>query len=166
MPTLREQIIPRRKLLLLGSETLIITLVWLLGNTVPWLATTGPGFAPELPEFWWLTLRCGIIALLFQASMSYNDLYDWKIAQNRGELPDRLLHAAGYAVLMLAVAVFVIPDLFHLPVADARLQWKLFLLVGVTIAVLWVWRISFHWFFYRWNRGERVLILGAGPQAR
>ncbi|MBK8976682.1 MAG: TIGR03013 family PEP-CTERM/XrtA system glycosyltransferase [Planctomycetes bacterium] len=166
MPTLREQIIPRRKLLLMLSETLLITLVQLLGNTLPYIATTGPGFDPDNPAFWWLALRCALIAVLFQIALSYNDLYDWKVAQNRAELPDRLLHSAGYAVLMLAVAVLVFPSLFELPVADARLQWKLFLLVGLSFLVLWAWRAAFHWFFYRWNFGERVLVLGAGPQGR
>ena len=30
---------------------------------------------------------------------------------------------------------------------------------------LFGWRAGFHWFFYKWNFGERVLILGTGPRA-
>ncbi len=166
MPTLREQIIPRRKFLLLLSENLLIAGTHFLGNTLPILDPKGVDFGLGDPASLWLAARCVLLAVLYQVSLSYNDLYDWKVAQNRSELTNRLLHAAGYSLLMLAVAVFVLPEPFEFPVADASWNWKLILLLAVSFVLIYLWRVAFHWFFYRWNFGERVLILGAGPQAR
>ena len=50
---------------------------------------------------------CLTIALLCQVSLSYNDLYDWRVSQNRAELTQRLLHSAGYALLMIAAVVLM-----------------------------------------------------------
>jgi sugar transferase (PEP-CTERM system associated) len=178
MPSLLEQIIPRRKLLLIASETVIFSMTLFLGTSLAPLASQG--FALELHGD---TLRgilsCFTIAILCQASLSYNDLYDWKVSQNRAELPNRLVHSAGYALVMLAILVFLLPQIFHFPgLVDAPTEtaedergvpfptWKLILLVGLAFAVVYAWRQGFHWFFYKWNFGERVLVLGTGPKAR
>jgi sugar transferase (PEP-CTERM system associated) len=167
MPTLFEQIIPRRKLLLILSETVLITAVLWLGTSLPPLASRESALDPADPEFLRGILTCVTIALLCQASLSYNDLYDWKVSQNRRELPNRLLHSAGYALLMLALVVLVLPWMFRFPgLADvARETWKLILLLAAAFAAVWLWRKGFHWFFYKWNFGERVVVLGTGPQA-
>ncbi|MHC5065581.1 MAG: hypothetical protein ACYTG5_16575, partial [Planctomycetota bacterium] len=102
MPSLAEQIIPRRKLLLMASETVILSTILLLGTSFPPLASRSIELSwMDLDQLRGL-LSCLTIAILCQASLSYNDLYDWKISQNRAELPNRLLHSAGYALVMLA----------------------------------------------------------------
>lgn len=167
MPSLAEQIIPRRKLLLMASETVILAGILLLGTSFPPLAS-------QSADVDWASigqlrglLSCLTIAILCQASLSYNDLYDWRISQNRAELPNRLLHSAGYALVMLACLVFALPELFHFPglVNVATETWKLILLLGLGFLSIYAWRAGFHWFFFKWNFGELVLILGTGPQA-
>ena len=167
MPSLLEQIIPRRKLLLILSETAIFSGILFLGTSLHPLTTRSFRFTTD-----WNTisgiLSCVTIGMLCQAALSYNDLYDWKVSQNRAELPNRLVHSAGYALVMLAILVFLAPALFHFPgLSDVSADtWKLILLLGVAFVVIWAWRIGFHWFFYKWNFGERVLVLGTGKRAR
>ena len=111
MPSLAEQIIPRRKLLLMASETVILSAILLLGTSYPPLASGSIELNFLDLEQLRGVLSCLTIAILCQASLSYNDLYDWKISQNRAELPNRLLHSAGYALVMLACLVFALPEL-------------------------------------------------------
>ncbi len=168
MPTLREQIIPRRKLMLIASEAIIFTGVLFVGTAFPPLATQE--FALDLST--WPSIRfllsCVTIAILCQACLSYNDLYDWKVSQNRGELPNRLLHSGGYSLVLLALLVFFLKELFHFPgLANPSSEtWKLILLLGVCYALVYAFRAGFHWFFYKWNFGEQVIVLGAGPHAK
>ena len=112
MPTLVEQIIPRRKLLLMGSETVIFTLGLLLGTSVWPLATEPVAWTFSDPNFVRGLLTCFTVAIICQASLSYNDLYDWRVSQNRADLPNRLLHSCGYALVMMALLVFLLPSLF------------------------------------------------------
>ena len=96
MSTLVEQIIPRRKLLLIGSESVLFTLILYLGTSLPPLATRAFDWLQPLnPEVVRGVLSCFTIGILCQACLSYNDLYDWKVSQNRHELPNRLLHSGG-----------------------------------------------------------------------
>jgi len=93
MAALSDQIIPRRKLLLMLSETLLFTVVLMIGTSLPPL--TSRSYAFWRPD-WELVrglLTSITIAVICQASLSYNDLYDWKMSQNRAELPNRLLNA-------------------------------------------------------------------------
>ena len=71
-------------------------------------------------------LSCFTIAVICQASLSYNDLYDWKTAQNRAELGNRLVHSCG-TLVMLAFLVLVAPSLFFFPGIDdvSGETWKL-----------------------------------------
>ena len=102
MPTLLEQIIPRRKLMLIASETVIFTAILLLGTSLPPLKSSPLPLADLVTAR--AMLSCLIVAILCQASLSYNDLYDWRTAQNRAELGNRLVHSCGYALVMLAMA--------------------------------------------------------------
>jgi sugar transferase (PEP-CTERM system associated) len=166
MPSLFEQIIPRRKLLLIASETVIFSGILFFGTSLWPLATTPVEFSPLDAETLKGLLSCFTIAMLCQASLSYNDLYDWKVSQNRAELPNRLLHSAGYALVMLAILVFLLPRIFVFPGLTnvSSETWKLILLLAIAFAAIYGWRQGFHWFFYKWNFGERVLVLGTGPR--
>lgn len=169
MPTLREQIIPRRKLMLISCECVIFTGMLFFGTSVAPLASN-PDFVPDLQSA--DTLRflfsCLTIAILSQACLSYNDLYDWRVSQNRGELKNRLLHSGGYTLVILAFLVFLLPAMFHFPgLSHAGLEtWKLIVLLGASFTLIYGFRAAFHWFFYKWNFGEQVLILGTGSQAK
>jgi sugar transferase (PEP-CTERM system associated) len=82
------------------------------------------------------------------------------VSQNRAELPNRLLHSCGYSLVMLAFLVFVFPALFVFP-GGAQPTWKLIVLVCFGFLAVYGWRWGFHWFFYKWNFGERVLVFGS-----
>jgi sugar transferase (PEP-CTERM system associated) len=166
MPTLAEQMIPRRKLLLIVSENLLFTAILFLGTSTKPLGTHG--FAELLQMTWSIDqirslLTSFTIALICQTSLSY----DWRTAQNRAELPNRLLHSCGYALMMLAIIMLLLPrQLFYFPSLDVRGQtWRLILLLGTAFLAILGFRYAFHWFFYKWRFGERVLVLGASEEA-
>lgn len=168
MSTLAEQIIPRRKLLLMLCETALFMAVILVGTSVPPLTTrsfTLLHFSPELVRG---LLTSFTIAVICQASLSYNDLYDWKTSQNRAELGNRLMHAAGYALVMLGFLSLVAGTLFFLPgLADIGQEtWKLIALVGAAFLLVWAFRLGFHWFFYKWRFGERIVVVGSSTEAQ
>ncbi len=167
MPTLAEQIIPRRKLLLILCENLIFSLVLLVGTTAPPLSTHSFHlFEPSL-ELVKCVLSCVSIALICQASLSYNDLYDWKTSQNRAELGNRLVTACGYSLVMMALLAWIAPSLFVFPgLANTRAETpKLILLIAIGFAFVYLLRHAFHWFFYKWRFGERVVVLGSSDEA-
>ncbi|MEO0479859.1 MAG: TIGR03013 family XrtA/PEP-CTERM system glycosyltransferase [Planctomycetota bacterium] len=166
MPSLAEQIIPKRKLLLLASEFILLSSVVFVGTSIVPLADGS--FDLEASDWGRQVLSSLLVALMCQAALSINDLYDWKVSQNRRELPHRLLHAAGYAIIALAIVAFVFQDLLKFPSIGKLSEetWKLGVLVALGFLTVGAWRLGFHWFFYRWNFGERVLVLGAGPRAR
>lgn len=167
MAALAEQLIPRRKLLLMLCETALFMAVVLVGTSVPPLSTRQYPFFHQ-PELVRGLLTSFTIAVICQASLSYNDLYDWKTSQNRAELPNRLLHAAGYALVMLGFLSLVAGSLFVLPglkdIGDET--WKLIALVGVAFVAVYLFRHAFHWFFYKWRFGERVLVVGSSIEAQ
>ena len=168
MTAFSEQIIPRRKLLLMLCETALFMAVLLLGSSLPPLETRKfPFFHPGIDLLRGL-LTSFTIAIICQASLSYNDLYDWKVSQNRRELPNRLLHAAGYALVMLGFLSMVAGDLFFLPgLADIGADtWKLIVLVIVGFIGVYLFRNAFHWFFYKWRFGERVVVVGSSTEAQ
>jgi sugar transferase (PEP-CTERM system associated) len=167
MPTLAEQIIPRRKLLLMACETAIFTGVLLVGTSAGPLSTHSFWLFEPSAELLRGLLSCFTIAVICQASLSYNDLYDWKTAQNRAELTNRLIHSCGYALVMLAFLVLAVPSLFFFPgIADVSSEtWKLILLLGIAFGIVYLFRHALHWFFYKWRFGERVVVVGSSDEA-
>jgi len=167
MPTLVEQFIPRRKLLLMLSETMVFTLIMLVGTSAPPLSTKSFLLLEPSRDLLRGLLTCLTIAIICQASLSYNDLYDWRTAQNRAELGNRLVHSCGYALVMLAMLVLVAPSLFYFPGLNdvSGETWKLILLLGIAFGAIYLLRHAFHWFFYKWRFGERVVIVGASEDA-
>jgi len=167
MIRLFQQFIPRRKLLLIASEGILLMLVVFLGTSLPFLATHHLSDA-SWPQILKGLLSAFTVAVLCQVSLSYNDLYDWRVSQNRLDLPNRLLHASGFAFIALAVIVFLFPQLFQFPgMPDLSGQtWKLVLILVLAFAAIYYWRMGFHWFFYKWGFGEKIVILGSGPHAQ
>ena len=72
MPTLREQIIPRRKLMLIASEAVIFTGVLFVGTAYRPLATVDFTLDFETWKSWQFLLSCVTIAILWQA--------EWELA--------------------------------------------------------------------------------------
>ncbi len=168
MVTLAEQMIPRRKLVLLLSENLLFTLVILIGTSAPPLSSQSFWlFEPSLDLLRGFATSFAI-AVFCQAALSYNDLYDWKVAQNRADLANRLVHSYGYALVMLGILALFAGSLFFLPgLSNINGEtWKLILLVGVAYTLVYVLRHAFHWFFYKWRFGERVVVIGSSEDAR
>ncbi|MBL9078761.1 MAG: YraN family protein [Planctomycetes bacterium] len=167
MPTLADQIIPRRKLLLMLCEAAIFTLVLLVGTSAPPLSTHSFLLFEPSRELLRGLATCLTIAVICQTALSYCDLYDWKTAQNRAELGNRLLHACGYALVAMALLVLVLPSLFFFPgLRNVRVEtWKLCVLIALAFACVYVFRHAFHWFFYKWRFGERVVVLGSSNEA-
>lgn len=168
MPTLREQIIPRRKLLLMASETILLAAIVFVGTSFAPLGNRAMETGWETADLLREVLSYLTVALLCQVSLSYNDLYDWRVSQNRAELGHRLLHSAGYALVMIAAVVLLVPSIFYFPgLANMTGEtWKIISVVLVSFVGIYLWRAGFHWFFFKWNFGERVLILGTGPRAQ
>lgn len=162
-----QQFIPLRKLLLVASETVLLTAGLMVGTSLPGFAVR-PFEGATGGDFWRGILSALTIAVLCQVSISYNDLYDWRISRNRLDLPNRLLHAAGFSLITLSVIVFFFPSLFFFP-SIPTLQgqtWKLVAVLAGCFIVLYWWRVGFHWFFYKWARSEKLIILGTGDLAR
>lgn len=168
MPTLAEQILPRRKLLLMFCETVLFTLVLLLGTSLWPLGTETFDLTKPSVELLRCLLSCFTIALICQASLSYNDLYDWRTAQNRAELANRLVHSAGYALVMMALLGVVAKSVFYFPglPADGYETWKIILLIAIAFVAVYILRHALHWFFYKWRGGERILVLGSSSEAQ
>ena len=167
MATLAEQIIPRRKLLLILCENVIFTLVLLGGTSGPPLSSRSFLLFEPSRDLLWGWLSCVSIALICQASLSYNELYDWKTSQNRAELGNRLVHSCGYSLVMMALLVVLAPKLFYFPgLADAEAETlKLILLIAIAFVCVYLFRHAFHWFFYKWRFGERIVVLGSSADA-
>ncbi len=167
MIRLFQQFIPKRKLLLIASEGFLLVATLLIGTSMPGVATA-PIAAATHNEIFRGILSAVTIAVLCQVSLSYNDLYDWRVSRNRLDLPNRLMHAAGFSLITLSVLVFFFPGLFFFP-GMRHLHGqatKLVLLLGLAFFLLYWWRIGFHWFFYKWGFGEKIVVLGTGRQAR
>ena len=84
-----QQFIPLRKLLLVVSETVLLTAGLMVGTSLPGFAVR-PFEGATGADFWRGILSALTIAVLCQVSISYNDLYDWRISRNRLDLPNRL----------------------------------------------------------------------------
>ena len=167
MVNLAEQMIPRRKLLLLLSENALFMLVILVGTTAPPLSSRSCWLFEPSHELLRGLATSFAIAVFCQTALNYNDLYDWKVSQNRADLANRLVHSYGYALVILGVVALVAGQLFFLPGLEDINQetWKLILLVGVGFGLVFVLRHLFHWLFYKWRFGERVIVIGSSPEA-
>jgi sugar transferase (PEP-CTERM system associated) len=167
MVTLAQQMIPRRKLLLLMSETMLFVAVVIVGTSVPPFSTHSFLLLEPSEDLLRGLATSLTIAIICQASLSYNDLYDWKIAQNRANLANRLVHSYGYALVMLGFLALVAGPLFYLPGINNLNDetWKLIVLVGIAFVLVFGFRHAFHWFFYKWRFGERVIVLGSSQEA-
>ncbi len=171
--------VPLRKAILIGSETVLLTLV--LGMAMSnhlWGKLSGPilhnlarlGIGPEegLTRCWTSAL---VLACLAQVAIGFNELYDFRISNSRYDRAARFLGSAGSALVLLLGTVTLVRlsklepllDFPGLPFTH-RLQ---LLTTGLVLGfgLLYVWRNLFHYLQRRWNFDERILVLGSGKFA-
>ena len=111
---------------------------------------------PDLAANLW---KIGLVTLVCQLCLYYNDFYDLTLVHSNRELVVRLLQAVGSASIMLAALYFVIPGLM---IGDGIFVSALF----VFMAGIFGWRLLFNSVSRSFRLSERILVLGTGETAR
>jgi sugar transferase (PEP-CTERM system associated) len=103
--------------------------------------------------------KVGLVTIVCQLCLYYNDFYDLTLVQSNRELIVRLLQAAGAASILLAALYLAIPALM---IGDGIFVSALFVfLVGI-----FGWRLMFNSVTRSFHFEERVLVVGTGEAAR
>jgi sugar transferase (PEP-CTERM system associated) len=111
---------------------------------------------PDLPGNLW---KVGLVTLVCQLCLYYNDFYDLTLVHSNRELVVRLLQAAGAASIVLAALYFVVPTLM---IGDGIFVSALFVfMVGI-----FGWRLLFNALTRSLRLSERILVVGTGETAR
>jgi len=154
MLTFLLQSLNARATLLVGLETLLLVgsvgvgASLLLGSEAAW-STVGTADG---------VLKAILIALVCQACLYYDDLYDLRIVADRRELFARTFHSLAAASLILAALYFLLPALG----VGQGVVLAVAVLVMTTIVL---WRVAFESVVRRASPRERVLIVGTSPAA-
>jgi sugar transferase (PEP-CTERM system associated) len=110
----------------------------------------------RLAESMW---KVGLVTLVCQLCLYYNDFYDLTLVQSNRELIVRLLQAVGAASILLAALYFAIPALV---IGDGIFVSALFVFV---VGILG-WRLLFNSITRSLSLEERILVVGTGEAAR
>ncbi|MDG2143996.1 MAG: TIGR03013 family PEP-CTERM/XrtA system glycosyltransferase [Planctomycetota bacterium] len=171
--------LPRRKLLLLLSETVLLSLVIFAGLSAPlWgenpvaLDMIWRDGLSQVDARWRCLLSSITVALLTQVSMSFNELYDFRISASRFDRASRFIGSAGTGIAMALTAVVItrlwgLERIFEFPglaLSKTVVLLTFSLLFGFVL--LFGWRVLFHWLMRQGNFNDRVLVLGVGDSAR
>jgi sugar transferase (PEP-CTERM system associated) len=138
-------------------------LAWLDGvSTLAVLGTAIAVWSPAADEggssLWRLAARVGIVAVVCLAAFYYNDLYDFEVPHDAGQLFTRLCRALGVAALVLAGMYLLFPNtIIGGNLAPYALCVTLFAVLVLRLAV---YTLAKHTAF-----SERVLIMGGGRLA-
>jgi sugar transferase (PEP-CTERM system associated) len=111
---------------------------------------------PDLAGNIW---KIGLVTVVCQLCLYYNDFYDLTLVQSSRELVVRLLQAVGAASIVLAALYFANPDLM---IGDGIFVSALFVFV---VGILG-WRLLFNQLTGSLKLQERVLVVGTGETAR
>jgi hypothetical protein len=171
--------LPLRRALLVFSETVVITAVLAAGMTWHLLKPTPTVLALLTQSSLSLEgarLRCLISAflltLLSQFAISFNELYDFRISTSRFDRASRFVGSTGSAIAVALSAVLLarvweLSRVFDFPgMPLSQLVQTLVFTMLAAFGILYLWRGAFHFVLRKWNFNARVLILGAGDQAR
>ena len=171
--------LPLRKALLIASETVLLTIVVMIGMSAHlWVLRN-----EVLRQLAWIGLdaeearwRCLFSALMVsvvaQITISFNELYDFRVSSSRFDRASRFLGSAGIAVV-IAVSLLAsariwnlerILDFPGLPLSQAVVLLTTTLILGFTL--LYFWRVLFHYLLRRSHFDERLLILGSGRMGK
>jgi sugar transferase (PEP-CTERM system associated) len=137
-----------RSLTVFGAELLLI-----FGSVA--LAATIQG-TPDLSANLW---KIGLVTLVCQLCLYYNDFYDLTLVHSRRELIVRLLQAVGAASIVLAALYVLVPSLM---IGDGIFVSALFVFV---VGILG-WRLLFNQLTGSVRMQERILVVGTGDTAR
>ncbi len=154
MLTFLLQGVNARAALLVGLETLLLVgsvgvgASLLLGSQEAW-STVGTAGG---------VLKAVLIALICQACLYYEDLYDLRIVADRRELFARTFHSLAAASLILAALYFLLPAL-------GVGQGVVLAAALVVMATIPGWRVAFESVVRRAAPRERLLIVGTSPAA-
>ncbi len=137
-----------RSLIVFGGELLLIfgsvALAAVLQNT------------PDLSANVW---KIGLVTVVCQLCLYYNDFYDLTLVHSSRELIVRLLQAVGAASIVLAALYFTMPGLM---IGNGIFVSALFVFVVGILA----WRLLFNRLTGSVRLQERLLVVGTGDTAR
>ena len=103
--------------------------------------------------------KIGLVTIVCQLCLYYNDFYDLTLVHSNRELVVRLLQAAGAASIVLAALYFMLPGLM---IGDGIFVSALFVfMVGI-----FGWRLLFNSVTRSFRLEERILVVGTGDTAR
>jgi sugar transferase (PEP-CTERM system associated) len=111
---------------------------------------------PDLAESLW---KIGLVTVVCQLCLYYNDFYDLTLMQSNRELIVRLLQAVGAASIVLAALYFTMPSLM---IGDGIFVAALIVFVAAILG----WRLLFNHLTGSLNMQERILVVGTGTTAR
>src|SRR5262245_18448288 len=111
---------------------------------------------PDLAANLW---KIGLVTVVCQLCLYYNDFYDLTVVHSSRELIVRLLQAAGAASIVLAALYFVLPELM---IGNGIFVSALFVFL---LAIL-CWRLIFNGITGSLKLEERLLFVGTGDTAR
>ena len=137
-----------RSLTVFGGELLLI-----FGSVT--LAATVQGTSDVSANLW----KIGLVTVVCQLCLYYNDFYDLTLVHSRRELVVRLLQAVGAASIVLAALYVAIPSLM---IGDGIFVSALFVFV---VGILG-WRLLFNHLTGSIRMQERILVVGTGETAR
>jgi len=119
------------------------------------LAATLQGSTDLVTGIW----KVGLVTLVCQLCLYYNDFYDLTIVHSNRELVVRLFQAVGAASIVLAALYLAVPALM---IGDGIFVSALVVFV---IGILG-WRLFFNMLTRRLRLEERILVVGTGNSAR
>jgi sugar transferase (PEP-CTERM system associated) len=171
--------LPLRRALLLFSETVLLTAA--MGVTMSWhlLRPTGivigrvtaEGLGLEAAQ-WRVWISAFLVAALSQIAIAFNELYDFRVSASRYDRASRFVGSTGSAIALSVLVVMLartwdLQRVLDFPgLTTSQLLRTLVFALLLGFSLLYLWRHLFHGALRRWNFNQRVLILGAGPQAR
>src|SRR5688572_18010958 len=113
----------------------------------------------ELPASpWGLAARVLLVAMVCLLAFYYNDLYNFEVPHDLGQLFRRLCRALGLSALVLAFGYLLFPGL----ILGGNLASYALLLTLVSVLLV---RVTAYTLAKQAPFSERVLILGGGPMA-
>ncbi|MBM3986628.1 MAG: TIGR03013 family PEP-CTERM/XrtA system glycosyltransferase [Planctomycetes bacterium] len=171
--------LPMRRAFLLFSETVLLTVT--LGVTmashlqhpsgvvIGRVTADGLGLEAALWRCW---ISAFLVAAFSQIAIAFNELYDFRVSASRYDRAARFVGSAGSAIA-LAVATVLLARTWDLErvldfpgLTTSQLLRTLVFALLICFSLLYFWRHVFHASLRRWNFNQRVLVIGAGAQAR
>jgi sugar transferase (PEP-CTERM system associated) len=111
---------------------------------------------PDLAASLW---KIGLVTVVCQLCLYYNDFYDLTLVHSSRELIVRLLQAVGAASIVLAALYFTMPSLM---IGDGIFVSALVVFVAGILG----WRLLFNHLTGSLKMQERILVVGTGETAR